>query len=130
MKKKKIIIRIIEFIIILSIFSILIYVAIGVYNESQIRLKEEARSKVQIDRILQEKQVEENPAEIVEKPVEKVNIPKSYLGFEVSSQLIIPKINLETYVLKDYTKDRMDVCPTKFWGPDPNEIRKLLYNRS
>ena len=130
MKKKKIIIRIIEFIIILSIFSILIYVAIGVYNESQIRLKEEARSKVQIDRILQEKQVEENSAEIVEKPVEKVNIPKSYLGFEVSSQLIIPKINLETYVLKDYTKDRMDVCPTKFWGPDPNEIRKLLYNRS
>lgn len=127
---KKIIIRIIEFIIILSIFSILIYVAIGVYNESQIRLKEEARSKIQINRILQEKQIEQKEVEIVEKPVEKVNIPKSYLGFEVSAQLIIPKINLETYVLKDYTKDRMDVCPTKFWGPDPNEIRKLLYNGS
>ena len=127
---KKIIIRIIEFIIILIIFSILIYVAIGVYNESQIRLKEEARSKIQIDRILQEKQIEQKEVEIVEKPVEKVNIPKSYLGFEVSAQLIIPKINLETYVLKDYTKDRMDVCPTKFWGPDPNEIRKLLYNGS
>lgn len=130
MKKKKIIIRIIELIIILIIFSILIYVAIGVYNESQIRLKEEARSKIQIDRILQEKQIEQKEVEIVEKPVEKVNIPKSYLGFEVSAQLIIPKINLETYVLKDYTKDRMDVCPTKFWGPDPNEIRKLLYNGS
>ena len=125
---KKIIIRIIEFIIILIIFSILIYVAIGVYNER--RLKEEARSKIQIDRILQEKQIEQKEVEIVEKPVEKVNIPKSYLGFEVSAQLIIPKINLETYVLKDYTKDRMDVCPTKFWGPDPNEIRKLLYNGS
>ena len=130
MKKKKIIIRIIELIIILIIFSILIYVAIGVYNESQIRLKEEARSKIQIDRILQEKQIEQKEVEIVEKPVEKVNIPKSYLGFEVSAQLIIPKINLETNVLKDYTKDRMDVCPTKFWGPDPNEIRKLLYNGS
>lgn len=130
MKKKKIIIRIIEFIIILSIFSILIYVAIGVYNESQIRLKEEARSKIQIDRILQEKQIEPKEVEIVEKKVEKVNILKSYLGFEVAAQLIIPKINLETYVLKDYTKDRMDVCPTKFWGPDPNEIRKFLYNRS
>lgn len=103
---------------------------IGVYNESQIRLKEEARSRIQIDRILQEKQVEKNKVEVVEKQIEKVNIPKSYLGFEVSAQLVIPKIDLETYVLKDYTKDRMDVCPTKFWGPDPNEIRKLLYNRS
>lgn len=119
---KKIIIRIIEFIITISIFSILIYVAIGVYKESQIRLKQQAKSRIQIDRILQEKQVE-----VVEKPVEKVNIPETYLGFEVTAQLIIPKINLETYILKDYTMDRMDVCPTKFWGPEPNEIRQFLY---
>lgn len=130
MKKKKIIIRIIGFIIILTIFSILIYVAIGVYNESQIRLKEEARSRIQIDRILQEKQVEKNKVEVVEKQIEKVSIPESYLDYEVSAQLVIPKIDLETYVLKDYTKDRMDVCPTKFWGPEPNEIRQFLYNRS
>lgn len=122
---KKIIIRIIEFIIILTIFSILIYVAIGVYKESQIRLNERAKSRIQIDRILQEKQVE-----VVEKPLEKVNIPETYLDYEVTAQLIIPKINLETYVLKDYTKNRMDVCPTKFWGPEPNEIRQFLYNRS
>lgn len=127
---KKIIIRIIEFIIILTIFSILIYIAIGVYNENQIRLKEKARSKIQIDRILQQKQIEVNEVEIVEIPVEKVNIPESYLDYEVTAQLIIPKINLESYVLKDYTKNRMDVCPTKFWGPEPNEIRKFLYNRS
>lgn len=100
-------------IIILVIFSTLIYVSVGVYKENKIKLKEETKDKIQIDNDIDKEQ---------KAAVEKVNIPDTYLDYEVTAKLIIPKIDLETYVLKDYTKERMDVCPTKFWGPEPNEI--------
>lgn len=54
------------------------------------------------------------------KIVEK--IAEEYEGFTVSAKLIIPKIDLDTYVLEEYNTDTMDICPTKYFGPDPNEV--------
>ena len=54
------------------------------------------------------------------KIVEK--IAEEYEGFTVSARLIIPKIDLDTYVLEEYNTDTMDICPTKYFGPDPNEV--------
>lgn len=55
------------------------------------------------------------------KKVEIEKIVKSYKGYIVSAKLTIPKINLETYVFEDYNEDAMWICPTKYFGPNPNE---------
>lgn len=47
-------------------------------------------------------------------------IPKKHLGYEVDGILEIPKINLKTYVFKEYSENAMNICPTKLWGPKPN----------
>lgn len=104
--------NLIKSIFILVIFSTLMYISVGVYKESRIKLKEKSKNKIQV----------EETKETTEEVREKVNISNTYLDYEVTAKLVIPKIELETYILKDYTKERMDVCPTKFWGPEPNEI--------
>ena len=83
------------------------------YKENKIRLVEENfQNNIEVEKTTK-------TTAIVK---EKVNIEDTYLGFDVSAKLIIPKINLETYILKDYQEEGMKVCASKFWGPDPNEI--------
>ena len=55
------------------------------------------------------------------KKLEEV-IVSEYKGYDVSSKLIIPKINLETYVFQEYDEDAMWICPTKYYGANPNEV--------
>ena len=55
------------------------------------------------------------------KKVEIEKIVKSYKDYIVSAKITIPKINLETYVFEDYDEDAMWICPTKYFGPNPNE---------
>ena len=58
------------------------------------------------------------------------NIEKEYLGliddeyegYDVIAKLEIPKINLNTYVLKNYSSKALSISVTKFWGVNPNEI--------
>ena len=49
-------------------------------------------------------------------------IVQEYEGYKVSSKLTIPKINLDTYVFEEYSEEGMWICPTKYFGPAPNEI--------
>lgn len=96
------------------LFCIIFYVAIGIYKENKIKLVEE-------NKLLVEKVAEEIPIVPVV-PVETEILPKTYMGYEVIAKLEIPKINLETNVLKDYTADGMKVCSSKFFGPEPNRV--------
>lgn len=111
-KKKGKLRNFIKGIFMLIIFFAITYISVGIYKESKIKLKEKSENKIQV----------EEAKDTLEEVREKVNIPNTYLDYEVTAKLVIPKIELETYILKDYTKERMDVCPTKFWGPEPNEI--------
>ena len=43
-------------------------------------------------------------------------------GYKVSAKLEIPKIELETYVLDEFSPKSLNVSVTKFWGDNPNEI--------
>ncbi|MBO5349424.1 MAG: sortase [Clostridia bacterium] len=96
------------------IFGIAFYLGYGVYKENKIRLvKENSQENIQIERTSEIQTIEKK---------ESVNIPENYLGFDVTAKLIIPKINLETYILNDYLENGMKVCASKFWGPEPNEI--------
>jgi len=65
-----------------------------------------------------------------QKDIQKNKVEEKYKGYEVSAKLIIPKIELETYVLKNFSLDALNISVTKFWGPDANEIRKLLCSRT
>ncbi len=49
-------------------------------------------------------------------------IPSTYKGYTVSCRLKIAKINVDTYVLKNYSKAALDICVTKYYGPNPNEV--------
>ncbi|MCI8361929.1 MAG: sortase [Clostridia bacterium] len=96
------------------LFCIIIYVGLGIYKENKIKLVEGNKPVV-------EKVAEEIPLVPVI-PVEIEILPKTYMDYEVIAKLEIPKINLETNVLKDYTTDGMKVCSSKFFGPEPNEV--------
>lgn len=113
MEKMKIIKKI-RIIILILILGIMVNISVGVYKENKFRLED--RTNI-IQNIVVEKTKQELP--II---VEKVDIPQTYMGFEVSAKLEIPKINLETYVLEKYEENGMKVCASKFWGPKPNEI--------
>lgn len=43
-------------------------------------------------------------------------------GYERIAKLMIPKINLVTDVLDEYSKQALLVSVTKFWGGEPNEV--------
>lgn len=112
--KKRRIRKIIRTIIVVLILYILFNLSYGIYKENSIKFALEQNNNIlDIQRLI-------SPENAVQ--VEKVNIAEKYKEYEVAAKLEIPKINLETYILKDYTKSGMDVCPTKFWGPEPNEI--------
>ena len=51
-----------------------------------------------------------------------IKIEEEYEGYKVSAKLTIPKIDLETYVFSEYDEDAMWICPTKYFGPEPNEV--------
>ena len=49
-------------------------------------------------------------------------IEEEYKGYDTIAKIFIPKINLETYVLKNYSTDSLKISVTKFWGANPNEV--------
>lgn len=52
----------------------------------------------------------------------KESILTTYKGYPVIAKLEIPKINLETYVISEYSNQALGVSVTKFYGGNPNEI--------
>lgn len=111
--------KIIKKIFVGGIFLILISVGIGVYQENQIQFLQEDQNRTEVTL---EKTLDETTQKEIKKETEKIQISQEYLGFKVDAQLMIPKINLETYILKEYTEEGMKLCAAKFWGPEPNEI--------
>ena len=57
-----------------------------------------------------------------QKQYPKEEIIKEYKGYAVCARLQIPAIELETYVLKEYSIQALNVSVTKFWGAYPNQI--------
>ena len=45
-----------------------------------------------------------------------------YKGYPIIAKLEIPKIELETYVISEYSKQALEVSVTKFFGSNPNEV--------
>lgn len=67
-------------------------------------------------------QQQTNDIQTVTKIYPKEEIIEEYKGYDVCAKLEIPVIELETYVLKNYSTQALNISVTKFWGVDPNEI--------
>ena len=50
------------------------------------------------------------------------SILTTYKGYPVIAKLEIPKIDLETYVISEYSDQALGVSVTKFYGGNPNEV--------
>ena len=105
---------IINFILVILIFGIITYLRIETNSEKNIKQANNYEVK---NVVTSTNNIKEN-----EKVYSKEEVIKEYKGYEVDSKLEIPKIELETYVLKEFSKEALNVSVTKFWGCKPNTI--------
>ena len=114
-KSKK---RIINIFLVTIIFSILTWLVIENYNEKNIREKnyEIQNVSTNVGNVNQENN-EDIPKEY---PKEKVDL--EYKGYDVIAKLEIPKIDLDTYILKTYSNASLNISVVKFWGAKPNTV--------
>ena len=57
----------------------------------------------------------------------------SYPSTEQSNiigKIIIPKIDIQYPIIKETTTEYLKIAPTKYCGPEVNEIRKFSYSRA
>ena len=130
LKKKSKIKSIIRTFIILFIISIIFYLMYGWYKENKIKIIENVdNGLIKLTGYMDsntyssennEKNTNESAENKGEKLTEKVS--EEYLGYKVSAKLEIPKLNINSNVLEEYSKEGLEICISKFWGPDPNEI--------
>ena len=103
---------IINFILVILIFGIITYLRIETNSEKNIKQANNYEVK---NVVTSTNNIKEN-----EKVYSKEEVIKEYKGYEVDSKLEIPKIELETYILKDFSKETLNISVTKFWGCKPN----------
>ncbi len=48
----------------------------------------------------------------------------------VIGKIIIPEIDMKSPIIKETTTEYLKIAPTKYCGPDVNEIRKFSYSRA
>ena len=103
---------IINFILVILIFGIITYLRIETNSEKNIKQANNYEVK---NVVTSTNNIKKN-----EKVYSKEEVIKEYKGYEVDSKLEIPKIELETYILKDFSKETLNISVTKFWGCKPN----------
>lgn len=104
---------IINFILVILIFGIITYLRVENYGEENIKQSKsyEVENVATSTNNIKENYIKTYPKE---------DVLEEYKGYKVDSKLEIPKIELETYVLKDFSKESLNVSVTKFWGCKPN----------
>lgn len=116
-KKKQ---RLINYFIIIIMLAILIWIQFEEYNEKTIEKNEYITQSLSLENNISKltiNQLEENIA---------INrVPETYKNYAVVAKLEIPKIELETFVLQEFSENALNVSVTKFWGPNPNEKGNL-----
>lgn len=104
--------KILKLIIVFVIFIILGNMLYGMYKEITLSEKPQSIDSIQNNLYNSEK---------TNQKIEYETILKEYKGYRVTAKLTIPKIDLETYVFQEYNEEAMWICPTKYYGPEPNE---------
>ena len=111
-----------KYIMIILILSILFFILFNIQNEESKKQEitiEKVNSKIYENKT--NNNIEKQSTKDA-KTVEKETIETEFKGYKVSSKIYIPKINLETYVLEQYSKQALLTSVTKFYGANPNQI--------
>ena len=106
--------NVIKLLIIFVISALIGNMAYGMYRENTIKDEPTINS---INTISISNQTNEIESSVIEEKIDE-----KYKGYDVSSKLIIPSIDLDTYVFEEYNEETMDICPAKYYGPEPNEV--------
>ena len=116
--------KIIRNLIIIFVFSLLFFILLDIRKEEGIKentekiLVEKINSEINNGENLEKEQQSTN----IKQNVEKEYIEKEFKGYKVNAKLYIPKINLETYVLEEYSIQSLLTSVTKFYGGEPNTV--------
>ena len=111
-KKYKVCINIFLGVVILSV---MVWLGMEEYNEEKIEDEQGVSNYIA-------QNISIAPAEVVEEKVfPKDDVEKVYRGYLVEARLEIPVIDLETYVLSNYSVQALNVSVTKFWGVGANQ---------
>ncbi len=113
-KSKK---RVVNIFLVAIIFCILTWLGIEEYKEKN--LKDENYQIQNVSTNVSNTDKEKESKEI-EKEYPKEEVALEYKGYDVIAKLEIPEINLETYVLKTYSNESLNISVVKFWGVKPN----------
>lgn len=117
-------VKIIRNLIIIFVFSLLFFILLDIRKEEGIKentekiLVEKINSEINNGENLEKEQQSTN----IKQNVEKEYIEKEFKGYKVNAKLYIPKINLETYVLEEYSIQSLLTSVTKFYGGEPNTV--------
>lgn len=136
-RKKEILLKIMKYVIGYSLVFVIGYMGYGIYQEMRVCTIEQGQyessrmKQAYLENIANgnnknkqeiNKQDSKNGDKSQDKKLDFVSVIEEYKGYEVDCRLEIPKIDLNTNVLKDYTKAGLKVCASKYYGPNPNEI--------
>lgn len=120
--KTKIYKIVINFLIISAVLVVIIIIGIDEYKEKLIEKNKIEQPQYDAQALsIEYAYQEENKVNVVEE-YPKEQIIEKYEGYQVAAKLEIPEINLETYVLQEYSNASLNISVTKFWGANPNEI--------
>lgn len=119
-RKKKVVLN---FVLIAMFIVASFYITLKIYEEKTFQDEKYEVKKLYLEEDNNENKIEEVIEEVV---IEKYQYPKEYVeemykGYKVIAKLEIPKIELETYVIK-FSEETLNISVTKFWGPNPNEL--------
>lgn len=129
MNRKKIQMNFVNIITIIVILGILIWIIIEQKGEMRIQ-KENSENLYKSETISSENlessensKNSKNANNLEDKKIyPKEEIIQNYKGYDVCAKLEIPSISLETYILKKYSAEALNISVTKFWGVEPNNI--------
>ena len=106
--------RILNFIILITILFITIYIGIEIFREKNFENENYEIKRLYIENNLKEEIVKEDTI------YPKESVQQTYKGYDVVAKLEIPKIELETYII-NFSESALNVSVTKFWGANANE---------
>ncbi len=112
-KNKK---RVVNIFLVTIIFSILTWLGVEEYKENNLK-EENYRIQNVSTNVSNSYEIEK---EEIQKEYPKEEVDLEYKGYDVIAKLEIPKINLETYVLKTYSNEALKISVVRFWGAKPN----------
>ena len=108
--------RVINILLVTIIFIILTWLGIEDYKENKI----EEKNNYETQNVSTNVSNNDKESKEIEKEYPKEEVALEYKGYDVLAKLEIPKIDLETYVLKTYSSSSLNISVVRFWGAKPN----------